>query len=866
MTKTERALRECIAEAWASGGSPSQQALAEAMVRKGEAISQPTVGNRFREWAAAGVSESQVGAAGNINVAYIFNWTSRPVEDFSLRDLVEPILVEERDGELVARQEERAKKLRSALRLYFGIEASGSDGELLGACEAVNAHEVYDLPKRIYDRALETVGKRTAANYRSRIRAVMRDAGGKGRVPIVFPRVWEDDAWSAARDRYFGSAIGNLTANQRSLRCYWNRYAEAAKALNPAPEGPEAVTIAQVEEIGDGWAAKGEGYRRDQVKTMLRTVAREFGEGPYAGTVSDTGTAEYTRNGWRNPGRLLSADGDAKTGDWGGFLELVSEAGYEGEWVDVLGWYGEFISLTENEVEAQADRFPTRPPRWYNSPSSVVKRIINLRTILGLAPEILGRAPAELTPYDVLGVHHRRMIAGLREWWAARARDPMDKVSTANSDGLEKLILTYGLVAYALVLRSQHDRNAAPASAEDHRLMSQVGVQRTVAEARLGEAYRASRAAAKAIEKARKAGSSASGDNTVKDILRIVRNTPASYWIALLDEMIREVHAQTTFDGDMAVGIRDGISERAYHCLVADTYYHGWLVSTGMRISETAHIRLDIQYTVERRRREVREAHLRASDRKETANTLPHDCAIRDRFVPRWLEALYLERTRPFFMVTWPQTTRILKNGRVLKAEGEVQDHEWLFVDRKGRPIGCAEETEDGSERKALALNARLSHLRKRWQSRSAKTAVRLGLMVSTHDREYANHAVRNAMGFAIYQRYGLQSAANYLGDKEGSIEGVYTAVRGELVDTSGLGDKAERLDESFQAAPDAPRKAAPKAKGTPKAAAPPSGVGVKEKVLRERIDRLTDQLIAGEIAESEFAATVAKLERALAA
>jgi hypothetical protein len=170
---------------------------------------------------------------------------------------------------------------------------------------------------------------------------------------------------------------------------------------------------------------------------------------------------------------------------------------------------------------------------------------------------------------------------------------------------------------------------------------------------------KSARSQAKSIQMARRREASGHGDNSVRSVRRIIENTPASYWIRILDESLRQVQSHLKHD---AHGMRVehdpdmGLSRHDFCCLVADAYYHGWLVSTGMRISETAHVRLDLQYSDELRAK--RESHLRAVDRKETPNTLPHECMVRERYVPLWLEQLFLEQARPFFMREWRPRAR----------------------------------------------------------------------------------------------------------------------------------------------------------------------------------------------------------------
>ncbi|MHB1168749.1 MAG: hypothetical protein ACYC28_05645 [Longimicrobiales bacterium] len=845
MTSAEKTLRTCIINAWVEGEPCTQAALALASTAAGEALSQRQVGIYFTKWSQAGLCDTQTTANGRPGAAYVFNWSLLNLDVATLRDAVASVLVGP-DGQPA--MTEHARKVRTGLRCALGVKEIGADDALLAACSEVSAHELHALPHRVHARVLEKSGKRNAENCRSAVRRMLREAAERGSIPVILEKNWIEDDWSEARDHFFGAACGALTQKMRAFRTYWHHYSTGAKHLFPDLEGPHAVTPDMVNRICAWHWEQGRTYLRSQIQSMLKWIARAHASGPFATYVHAPETS-WTHNGWRNPGRLLAANGRAGTGDWAAMVDMVAQAGYSDEWRTFLEWYGEFLTLEFDAIETQPDRFPTRPPRWHLSAGTLVKRIINIRAILHLAPIAL-RMPAEqITPSFLLGEAHRPFLSHVKTWWAGRARDEMDCVSSPNSDGLEKLVLAYGLMAYALHLRLRHERGSAPRVAEDHRLLIQQGTDMEIAEKKLFEAYRAANSHAKTIKAQRRRESNALGDNTVRDLPRLIRNTPAEFWIAILDEMLRQVQAQVDFSPDGAVrGIR-AENPHKFFKLVADAYYHGWLVSTGMRISETAHIRLDIQYSTEWREAALREAHLRSIDRKETANTLPHETAIRDRYVPRWLESLFLEQARPFFMVVWPG-----EKGRA------VQKHEWLFVDAKGRPYGCTEEAADGEGRDAMAFNSRLQRLRRRWQARAARTAASIGRKLPALPREHANHAVRIAMGYQIRQELGLTAAANYLGDKEGSVENVYAGVSGRLVDVSVLADDyTDWQPPSRQPA----RAGSRPAKGKPAIAVEDSP---RLAALRKQLDDLTTQFADGEIDFEQYDGPSSRLEAAIAA
>lgn len=788
--KYEKALLAALLDAWVTGASCSQRALAAAVARQAPAcaMSQRQVGIWFTKWAAQGLTEEQRTAHGHDGAAYVFNFTGRPVDAVTLRDLVEPVLTEPTGAQ---KMDDVARKLRTALRIALGIDEERSDDRLLRACAAVGARDLHRLPSLTFEQAVlaKKAERKVASTYRAAVRALLREAAVARRVAIVFPRHWDDDVWQAAGERWFGTGVGPRSETMRAYACYWNQCVRGLKATaKPMPAGPGDLTTKHVDAAVDWHHKAGRLYLRPQIKTMLRWVGRTYNEGPYAAAVNDV-TAKWTRNGRRSDELLLGPNGEAASnGDLSTFLAILRHNGYGPAWIEFFEWLVAFLSLPDAEVESRAAIFPTRPAQWDLDAGTMVKRFINWRRILHLAPTVLGRPAGDLAPEDVFGPPQREMVAALEIAWQKRYE--RGEVSSATSDGLEKLVLAYGLTARALLLKRQHRRlrgNSAGTRKANRAGDASIDMH-------LLEAYNNTRAKAKKLKEARSKETSGHGDRSVRDLKRIVKHTPASFWIRLLDHMLRDIQSQVVFGFD-ANGVRDvrelapkaGTTLRDLHCLIADTYYHGWLISTGMRISETAHIRYDIQYTEEFRSGAVREAHLRAIDRKETANTVAHECAITERYVPRWLERLYEKQTRPFFMDVWPSLERVSKKGRVRKRARPVQEHNWVFVDRQGRPFGCPEEGLDGSGRDKLRLASRLSELRKQWKTRCAVVAASVGESLPTLPREASNHVVRIAMTDAIRQELGLTAAANYTGDKEASIEHTYAGVKGSRVDASML-------------------------------------------------------------------------------
>jgi hypothetical protein len=257
-------------------------------------------------------------------------------------------------------------------------------------------------------------------------------------------------------------------------------------------------------------------------------------------------------------------------------------------------------------------------------------------------------------------------------------------------------------------------------------------------------------------------GKRAQRPNEFKNLERIVRHTPPTFWIALLDALIEEVRAAKR-------GGRD--NGWRYHLLVLDTITLALYVSTGCRNSELLHVRLDLQFTSENRA--LRQIELNARDRK---NAKPHTVMLQPAFVPDDLLTEYLDRTRAFFM-------RELHIGR--GRPDAVKSHPFLLVSAEGTAYGCVEERKDGTGRKWKAFRRRARQHSQRFKTHMARAAVRHGLALPGRKHEFGLHVVRGACGYAVYHQLGVVAAADYLGDTIETVERAYSAKSGMLVDSS---------------------------------------------------------------------------------
>jgi hypothetical protein len=107
--------------------------------------------------------------------------------------------------------------------------------------------------------------------------------------------------------------------------------------------------------------------------------------------------------------------------------------------------------------------------------------------------------------------------------------------------------------------------------------------------------------------------------------------------------------------------------------------------------------------------------------------------------------------------------------------------------------MGCVEERADGTGRDDEAYELRLSAARSAWQAELGPWSYAANGYCPTEDGYYTPHCIRNAVGAELFSRFGVQRAADYLGDDEGIVRGHYGFLTGA---NSRVGDLAMTGDE----------------------------------------------------------------------
>jgi hypothetical protein len=215
---------------------------------------------------------------------------------------------------------------------------------------------------------------------------------------------------------------------------------------------------------------------------------------------------------------------------------------------------------------------------------------------------------------------------------------------------------------------------------------------------------------------------------------------------------------------------RDGYE---FHELVLNAMLLGLLISTGCRIEELCHVRLDEQFNAANRA--MRQIRLRAQDRK---NGSKHTVLVQPAFVPDDLLETYLTRTRPWLAARWAENP---------SADARGIHRQFLLVSTSGRPYGCVEEDEHGQNRDETGFKQRTNQAGRRFTTQMAQLARSLKMPAPGGKYMSGPHTVRGSCGYGVFLRQGLQAAAHYLGDTEETVSDAYSAIDGKHVDSSCL-------------------------------------------------------------------------------
>jgi integrase len=787
-------LKAAAIEAFVAGRTPSQRELAEIISGQTDLVAADVARQltpylrRLEQHGIYAAQRARNGSKGDGMTAgeptspWSFNWSPVATADTTLRHVAECYLGAPGDAVSVTAKH----AFRSAIRAAEGLRVRCPDTEILRACERTAAERIHGYAERTYNRMTAPpsgIVDKTAKNHRAAIRAAIRFAATADAIPMVFPAHWPD-SWEEWKDRYWPLADDGVTpAVVSNRRGGWTALASACRTLFGEEMRPDELTAERAESaIRHLQQVEGRIAAGYNVGTALRELEERGGVGPFtrpfAAGAADEEFIEQTPAGARPKLYLYDLDGSAADGDWDALVGMLERRGLPEELLDFVRWYREWVTLDSLVILRKPAQFPPRRESMQLNDTTLEGRITALRAFIGAAIKLCHLPPASLTPDELLGEQFPVILGEMTDWWERRRAGLAEGAQgSARAGAIRQYVIAMGQFALAYYERLRHARGqrvhvASTTNAETRERRERLdwrqeeGAVKSAVEAMVWDAYRMAGQYADAMAGTVRGekGKRAQRPNEFKNLERIIRNTPPTFWIALLDAMIEEVGAAKRAGRDHG---------RRYYLLVLDAFTLGLYISTGCRNSEMLHVRLDVQFTDENR--VLRRIELRARDRK---NRKAHTVLLQPAFLPDDLIDEYLKRTRPYFM-------------RELHIERDrpdaVRAHQFLLVSAEGTAYGCTEELRDGTGRKKRGFRQRARQHSQRFKTHMAKAAVRHGLSLPGRKYEFGLHPLRGACGYAVYHQLGLVAAADYLGDSLETVEAAYSAKSGLLVDSSVL-------------------------------------------------------------------------------
>lgn len=688
----------------------------------------------------------QPAPGGQGQVPHVVNFSPLAIDAGTVADVLARYLADPRHNNVERRF------MRTLTRMLTKAPRQCSDEVLLNYAKQIPAADLFGLPDRATELASK-LAKQTQRNLRSLALKLRAYAAEERLVPLVFPQHFAHHAWEEVRSRAWpgktraDDGAPRYSASEARARADWTVCREVCfEVLGAAATDPLQLTYDQLAQVKIELKRTGRFGLVPRLRGPFSDLARVLGVGPLANRAVDTTYLGHPE------GRTVN------TID--GVVEAMQLFGFSEEWEKALRYHHDCAVLTDAELRQQRNRFPAKRIKRHIKKTTYAGILMELRGVIGVAMHRLGMSTATMDPEDVFGFELPRVLDECELWW--REKYERGEVTAAQTSGLASLYRSAAGFAYVLWARRRHERRVAARG--DHHSQRRRDRQAEAAvpmdrlEDELYAAYETASGMADAVDKALPNSSRGAGRNTRKDIQLVVERTPIGYWRATLRLMLTEVQRRR----------EKSDRSKSYCMLVQAAYRLAWLITTGMRWQELHHVRLDKQYDADRRRR--RECKNRPNDRK---NKEEHTSTIDEHFLPAWLEA------------EWLHVCRTILVGK--------SDHPWLFVTVSGRPIGCVEERADGSGRDDEAYERRLSAARSAWQAELGPWSYAANGYCPTEDGDYTPHCIRNAVGAELYSRFGVQRAANYLGDDESIVRGHYGFLSGA---NSRVGDLAITYDE----------------------------------------------------------------------
>jgi hypothetical protein len=767
---TRRTL-QALAEVWASGKEPSAAAL-----RGAGGPNPASVQRRLHEWERLGRAAFRAHEKTGRTLLWI-NRSELESDTASLADAVAAYL----DAPETSGRQQR--EVLSALRAHLELENYSPRPQVLAACGEVPCRELHGFASVVQRSLVERgLSRKRARTMASAIRVALRWAAEQGRIPLLFENLL-DDPWTRAKNRWIpvrkGKLDGASRATRHRYRSDWALLGVAIRELYGPQVDPLSITAEMTDAAMILLKKRGRYDRARTVSSMLNWLGRR-GFGPRAGTV-----AAYDGD------PLLKGAGGDGCATYERFLAALDVNDLPPQWRTFFEWYCDYSTLSWDQLAAREEngirRFPDRAPARKLGAATLHSRTKAVRWLLGISKDFLGTDLSTLSLETAFSEQYlRRIFAEGQRLYTLRYK--AGELTSPYGTSLHLYVTGLGLIAEARyhLLRHQAGHEVALDTSRKRSrgiIAAQEEVEtKTIQQERLWRGYLHSRQVAAILKEQAEEFGPAANRNTVKDLAKIILLTPPDwYW---------DVH-QAALELARRSLAEDG-SSQDHHLLIRDVYVWCLLLSSGMRGHELANVRIDLQYPEHEWSKGSgdRLIRIRKTDRK---NSRAHTCVVRDLFLPGWLEAAYLQASRP-----WLMRKLEITGARWGLRRGLAHHH--LIVDNDGEALGCVAEREDRSGRDDRAIGTRVSWLRDVVKNRFGRIAWDIcGRECPAGDAEFTLHTIRNVMGYFLYQRakhtgdeHPAMAAANYLGDDPSMVQDVYGGIDGSLV----ASESFERMSE----------------------------------------------------------------------
>jgi hypothetical protein len=661
-------------------------------------------------------------------------------------------------GATVAAQRSAIAATRNYLNLPKHTQLHG----IMRAAAAITDRTFHRLPWRCLSEAIERaeIDKKTAQNFASALRAVMSHGLERNLFPLYFPEPHAIDSYSAEINRTFPLAPSGATEPAiRFIRTGLRRLVDVLRddlgisTLEDVtkPDVCSAMLLLQEPQRMRAY---------DAVKKMRMELARRSRDGVRTKLAPILEVVMEGRRVSVLP-YLTNNDISGVSTNLDSMIELLSRAGLPESWAVFLRWYRDFSCCSEDDLLERPDDFPTRQPARQLQLDSFNMRFSTVRAYLGVAIDVLQVDAAQLEPERVFGPMFEEITSQIRSTWKAGVGKG---ASHRASCTLSRIIYGGGLIAEALYVRSLHARRRAAATKVGRKGVTtldydeeEIALDRTPSERSLFQSYRHAQRTCANIDRARREDSPLGNGNTVKDLGELVQQAPVTVYTRVQAWQLSQVLPLVSLKRPLT---------RNERTLVVVTMFNGLMLSAGLRIGEPATLRVGIHLPVEY---DVGDRIiLRHNDRK---NRRRHPFTFREEFLPSWFLMFY--RT-----IVWPSLLSLGGHN--------ATQSPWLILHpASGKPFVNPDEGLRGENRDPRARRTRACMMRRLWRIAVGDACLELGISLPGTDYTVTPHCVRNVVANEIFQELGQADAAAFLGDREGSVVGVYGELNGLTVDSS---------------------------------------------------------------------------------